>query len=74
MTVSKGELLYYIFESEEGVTVDDAANWYGVDKDDMKAKLEKFCEEGLVDKKEKWRGMIYTITDKGFKELQYYVI
>lgn len=73
MSVSKGELLYYIFEAR-GVTVDEAANWYGVDKEYAREKLEKFYEEGLVEKAQKLRGMVYTITEKGLDLLGYYVI
>ena len=74
MTVSKGELLYYTFESKEGVIVDDVMNWYGVERDYVESKLEEFYEEGLFDKKEKRRGIVYNITDKGLKELGHYVI
>lgn len=71
--VSNAELLYYVFENR-GVIVDDVMNWCKVDKEWANEQLEKLFEDGLVKKNKKSRGIVYTISDKGFKELQYYVI
>ncbi|MDY6865029.1 MAG: hypothetical protein SVY15_03535 [Halobacteriota archaeon] len=71
--ISDGELLYYLFEAK-GVTVESASEWYGTDKQDAEMMLEKFYEEGFAKKEEKRKGVLYTITERGLKELGYYVI
>ncbi|MDY6958213.1 MAG: hypothetical protein SVK08_03555 [Halobacteriota archaeon] len=71
--ISEGELLYYLFEAK-GVTIESVSEWYGTDKENAEMMLEKFFEEGFAKKEEKRRGFLYTITDKGLKELGYYVI